>query len=210
MMKTVIQQHVNFYAQYGADIHSQNGEDGVLSEIFRRLKFDTGIFCEFGAADGIYCSNTRLLLENGWSGKLIEADPARAKDLINNTLGKKVELYFGPVTPQNVNQLVPRQLNLLSIDVDNDDFNIWNAYRGQPDVVVIEVNSSIAPPEIVIPGTRGASYSAMVMLGLSKGYFLLAHRGNCIFVLNKYRSLFPEIEGDGVTNADLYFDRSWL
>jgi len=202
--------HINFYAKYGTDIHSQNGEDGVLSEVFRRLKIDKGIFCEFGAADGIFCSNTRLLLENGWSGKLIEADPARAKALIDNTLGKKIELYFGPVTAQNVNELIPATLNLLSIDVDNDDFNIWNAYRGVADVVVIEVNSSIAPPEVVIPGTRGASYSAMVMLGLSKGYFLLAHKGNCIFLLNKYRNLFPEIEGDGVANADLYFDRSWL
>lgn len=201
---------VNFYKKYGRDTWSQNGEDGVLSEVFKRLKIEKGTFCEFGAADGIYCSNTRLLLENGWTGKLLEADAARAKALIDNTTGKKVELYFGPVTPQNANTLIPAGLNLLSIDVDNDDFNIWNAYRGTADVVVIEVNSSIAPPEVVIPGTRGASYSAMVMLGLSKGYFLLAHKGNCIFILNKYRKLFPEIEGDGVTNADQYFDRSWL
>jgi len=201
---------MRLFDKYRADVYSQNGEDGLLDEIFQRLKIKNGKFCEFGAADGIFCSNTRLLLENGWSGKLIEADPARAKALIDNTLGKKIELYFGPVTAQNVNELIPATLNLLSIDVDNDDFNIWNAYRGFADVVVIEVNSSIAPPEVVIPGNRGASYSAMVMLGLSKGYFLLAHKGNCIFILNKYRNLFPEIDGDGVANADQYFDRSWL
>lgn len=201
---------MRLFDKYRTDIYSQTGEDGLLSEIFRRLKIDSGAFCEFGAHDGIFCSNTRALLELGWKGKLIEADPKHAKTLIDNTFGKPVELYFGPVTVENVNELVPRDLTLLSIDVDNDDFHLWNSYRGKPPVVVIEVNSSIAPPEIVIPGTRGSSYSAMVMLGLSKGYFLVAHHGNCIFVLNKHRDIFPEIEGDGVENADQYFSKAWL
>lgn len=201
---------VNFYQTYGADIYSQNGEDGVLVEIFRRLKIDKGTFCEFGAADGKYCSNTFYLLEQGWKGKFIEAIPGHAKALIDNTLGKDAELHFGPVTVANVNELVPQELNLLSIDVDNDDFHLWNAYKGHPDVVVIEVNSSIAPPEAVIPGARGASFSAMVMLGICKGYFLLAHKGNCIFIINKHRALFPDVVGDGFSNPDDYFDKSWL
>lgn len=201
---------MRIFDKYRADIYSQTGEDGLLEEIFKRLKIKKGKFCEFGAADGIFCSNTRLLLENGWSGKLIETDPARAKDLIDNTLGKSAELYFGPVTAQNANDLIPSDLDLLSIDIDNDDFHIWNAYRGKPAVVVIEVNSSIAPPEVVIPGARGSSYNAMVMLGLSKGYFLVAHSGNCIFVLNKYREFFPEIHADPIEHADEFFDRSWL
>lgn len=202
--------HVNFYQQYGTDQYSQNGEDGVLDEVFRRLKIIKGCACEFGANDGKFCSNTYHLLKNDWWCKYIEADGKHAKALIDNTMGLSVELHFGPVTPQNVNDLVPADLNLLSIDIDNDDFHVWNAYKGKPDVVAIEVNSSIAPPEIVVPGNRGASYSAMVMLGLAKGYFLVAHKGNCIFILNKYRDLFPELEGDGMANADLYFDRSWL
>lgn len=201
---------VSFYALYGADIHSQNGEDGVLGEIFRRLGIKTGMFCEFGAADGKYCSNSYYLLDQGWSGKFIEAEPARAKALIDNTMGKPAELHFGAVTVANVNDLVPQKLNLLSIDVDNDDFHLWNAYMGTADVVVIEVNSGIAPPEVVTPGTRGSSYSAMVMLGICKGYFLLAHKGNCIFLLNKHRALFPEAVGDGFSNPDDYFDKSWL
>jgi hypothetical protein len=201
---------VNFYAQYGADVHSQNGEDGLLGEIFRRLKIDKGTFCEFGAADGKYCSNSYYLLEQGWTGKFIEANPAHAKALIDNTMGKPAELHFGPVTAANINALVPQKLNLLSIDVDNDDFHLWNAYAGIADVVVIEVNSGIAPPEVVVPGSRGSSFSAMVMLGICKGYFLLAHKGNCVFLLNKYRLLFPEVVGDGFSNPDDFFDRSWL
>ena len=198
------------FDQYRTNIYSQFGEDGLLSEIFRRLQIDKGTFCEFGAADGKFCSNTRTLLEMGWTGKYIEADPKHAKALIDNTMGLPAELYFGPVTVQNMNELVPQELNLLSIDVDNDDFHLWRAYKGKPDVVVIEVNSSIAPPEMVIPGERGSSYSAMVMLGIAKGYFLVAQHGNCVFILNKYLELFPEVDGNGFENAEEYFSREWL
>jgi len=197
---------------FRTNVFSQEGEDGLLDEIFKRINPKEKSFCEFGAADGIFCSNTRLLLENGWSGKLIEADPARAKGLIDNTLGKPVELYFGAVTPENVNTLVPHTLNLLSIDVDGIDYLLWDAYTGTADVVVIEINSSVPYYQSLPIGhpQHGTCYKQMVRLGILKGYFLLAHKGNCIFILNKYRKLFPEIEGDGLENADLYFDRSWL
>lgn len=199
-----------FYEKYRSNIYSQNGEDGILNEVFSRLKIENGTFCEFGASDGKYCSNTRALLELGWTGKLIESEAGYSKTLIDNTIDYDIELYFGNVTPVNVNDLVPQELNLLSIDVDNDDYNIWTAYNGRPDVVVIEINSGIAPSEIEIPGKRGASYSAMVILAKAKGYFLLAHTGNCVFVRSDHRHLFPEIEGDGIDNADAYFNRSWL
>lgn len=209
-MNTTLSKHVNFYTTYGADINSQNGEDGVLAELFRRLKITKGTCCEFGAADGKYCSNTFYLIEQGWAGKMIEGDPGRLKGLIDNTLPYGVSIYCGNVTPENVNDLIPQSLNLLSVDIDNNDYHCWKAYNGIADVVVIEINSSVPPGVEMIPGERGSSYTSMVKLGIEKGYFLLAHKGNCIFILNKYRELFPEIEGDGLKNADIYFDRSWL
>src|ERR1700748_2949294 len=129
----------SFHDKYKADDYSQTGEDGILDEVFRRLKITKGTFCEFGAHDGKFCSNTRHLLEQGWTGKLIEANLEHSKSLIDNTIGTGVELHFGPVTTENVHELLPDDLNLLSIDIDNDDFHIWNAYRSNPDVVVIEV-----------------------------------------------------------------------
>ncbi len=202
--------HVNFYSKYGSDVYSQNGEDGVLEQVFKRLKIKKGTCAEFGAADGKFCSNTYRLIEQGWKGKMIEGEAGRLKLLIDNTLKYGVAIYCGYVTPENVNDLIPQELNLLSIDIDNNDYHCWKAYKGIADVVVIEINSSFAPPMRVIPGQHGSSYTAMVELGISKGYFLLAHKGNCIFILNKYRALFPEIEGDGLSNSELYFDTSWL
>lgn len=202
--------HLNFYQAFGTDVYSQNGEDGVLSEVFRRLKIEKGTCCEFGAADGKFCSNTFYLIEQGWKGKMIEGDPNRIKALIDNTLLFGVAIHCGNVTPENVNDLVPQSLNLLSIDIDNNDYHCWKAYDGVADVVVIEINSSVVPGCEMIPGTRGSSYTSMVKLGIEKGYFLLAHKGNCIFILNKYRELFPEIEGDGLENSDDYFCKDWL
>jgi hypothetical protein len=160
----------------------------------------------------MYCSNTRLLLENGWSGKLIEGSPQLFKDLLDNTLGMSIALHCGMVTPENVNTLVSPDIDLLSIDVDGNDYNIWKAYRGKPSIVVIEINSSIQPGANVPVSDlqHGTGYKPMVELGIHKGYFLVSHHGNCIFVRNDYRKMFPEIEGDGLANSELYFSCDWL
>jgi hypothetical protein len=200
-----------FHDKYAKNLFSQTGEDGVLEEVFSRIGITKGSAVEFGAHDGKYCSNTRLLLENRWQVMLLEAEAGHAKALIDNTIAYPgARLYFGPITAQNVNDLLPAKCNLLSIDIDNDDYHVWKAYNGTADVVVIEINSSKPPGVEMIPGTEGSSYTSMVKLGIEKGYFLLCHHGNCTFILNKYRELFPEVVGDGLENADLYFSRAWL
>lgn len=203
---------LTFHKKYAADIFSQTGEDGLIEECLKRINPIGKKLAEFGAHDGKYCSNTRLLLESGWQGKLLEADPGLFKQLLDNNIMTGVELYCGMVTPENVNALVPADIDVLSIDVDGNDYAIWKAYRGRAAIVVIEINSSIQPDafEPVSDLQRGTGYLPMVALGIAKGYFLLTHHGNCIFILNKYRELFPEIEGNGLENAELYFSRDWL
>lgn len=201
-----------FHSRYSFDRFSQTGEDGVIEECLKRIGITTGKFAEFGAHNGTYCSNTRLLLDNGWSGKLVEADPGLFKELLDNTMGLSVALHCGFVTPENVNERIPQDIDVLSIDVDGIDYSIWKAYTGRPAIVITEINSSIQPDafEPVSDPQRGTGYLPMVSLGLSKGYFLLTHHGNCIFILNKYRDLFPEIIGNGLENSELYFSTDWL
>lgn len=203
---------LTFHKKYRSDMFSQTGEDGIIDECLKRIGITKGRFVEFGAHDGKYCSNTRLLLESGWQGKLLEADPGLFKQLLDNNIMTGAELYCGMVTPENVNALVPPDIDLLSIDVDGNDHNIWKAYQGRPAIVIIEINSSIQPDafEPVSDLQRGTGYLPMVALGIAKGYFLLTHHGNCIFILNKYRDLFQEIEGNGLENAELYFSSAWL
>jgi hypothetical protein len=187
---------LTFAKQYGFNINSQNGEDGILEECIKRIKPEVKTCVEFGGADGYFCSNTRLLIDNGWDGRMY--DP--------NALGDTIPLT---ITVNNINNVVGNP-TVLSIDVDNDDYHLWKAYKGTPDIVIIEINSSIPPDLNMTPGTRGTSYKSMVELGHEKGYFLLCHCGNLVFILNKHLKLFMDIYFDPIEHSDIYFNRSWL
>lgn len=196
-MITITKSILNF-AEHG---YSQNGEWGILREVFRRLKIKKGVSCEFGAADGSFCSNTRNLINQGWSGYLIEADQAGYLIMKNDTSLNAIVIH-SMVTPENVNQIVPLNTNLLSIDVDGSDYEIWEAHTGAPDVVVIEINSGKNPDEDFYHPRFGANFSIMNKLAENKNYFLLCHTGNCIYVHSKHKHLFRD--------ADTTFNDSWL
>lgn len=112
------------------------------------------------------------------------------------------------ITEMTVNELP--ECNLISIDIDGNDLKVWKVYEGKPDIVIIEINSSLPPDKDYFNPVSGCSYKLMVETGIAKGYFLLCHTGNCVFVLNKYRELFPEVVGDGLSNWKEYFNTSWL
>src|SRR4051812_30839967 len=59
--------------RYGFKMYSQNDEDGIIQEIFRRIGTTNRTFVEFGVESGIECNSAKLLIE-GWRGLWIEAD----------------------------------------------------------------------------------------------------------------------------------------
>ena len=189
-------------SEFRNDAYSQNGEDGILDEILKRLDQERNQWCvEFGAWDGKHLSNTFYRVENfGFNAIYIEGDPqkyeallATAKSLpsivpILQMVGSDDKSGLDHILAQTE---VPTKYALLSIDIDSWDLDIWVrhvAYR--PAVVVIEVNSNI-PPGILQwnpgPGnfSQGSSFSATLQVGRSKDYTLVAHTGNCIFVANE-------------------------
>lgn len=112
--------------------YSQNGEDGVLEKIFQELDIDKGVFCEFGAWDGIHLSNTYALYERGWSGIYIEGNEKRFKDLTKNITNTNSKLFCeyvqvnGDRSLDNLLNLSgifssDKAFDLLSIDIDSDD-----------------------------------------------------------------------------------------
>jgi hypothetical protein len=58
---------------FGFKVYSQNEEDGILAEIFRRLGIARGSFCEIGVENGLQC-NTLYLIHNGWRGAWLEGN----------------------------------------------------------------------------------------------------------------------------------------
>src|SRR4051794_11408481 len=82
-----------------SNVYSQFGEDGVLAEIFKRIGTTTRQCFEVGAADGKWFSNSRRLIDEGWSAALIEADPANWPQLDRLDNPPRVNVVHGKAEP---------------------------------------------------------------------------------------------------------------
>lgn len=213
---TVSPSMLSFLNQYAENfIYSQNGEEGLILECTRRLqiggRYDNNVAVEIGGSDGRYCSNTALLLERGWRGLFVESDYGLyLKSKSNWANFPKVHHQCSRVDANNINAFVDERCDVLSLDTDGADFQIFAGLKAKPKIIIIEIDSSY-PPQIEAFNNDGAGvYRNTVKLGISKGYFLLCHTGNLVMVHNEYRYLFPEIEGDGLSNCELYFNNAWV
>ncbi|MCP9776166.1 hypothetical protein [Cyanobium sp. WAJ14-Wanaka] len=209
------------------NIHSQNGEDGVIAELLQRLdraSIDLSNWCvEYGAWDGKHLSNTFSLVEKGWNAVYIEGDSIKYKDLL-----KTVEEYPGIVPieafvargasdPNSLSSLLaktslPKNFDLLSVDIDSYDLETWEGLRGyEPKIVVIEINSSI-PPGVYHrcdDNVQGNSFTSTQDVAHRKGYELVCHTGNMIFVKSELLSIIA-IDSLYLNNPSLLFCSDWL
>ena len=153
----------------------------------------------------------RLIEEEGWRSLQIEGSPKRAAKMRKN-LAKfpGVTALEAWVWPGNIELLfeengVPRDLDLLVIDIDSNDYYVWRAiHEFRPKAVMIEVNPGFPPPEKMVidyhpmnywdlTGYFGASLQSLYELGKKKGYELvyhMSHGGNALFVDAQYFPLF--------------------
>ncbi|MEI8348680.1 MAG: hypothetical protein WCI77_00865 [Candidatus Omnitrophota bacterium] len=179
---------------FEAKIFSQFGVDGILAGIFSKIGTTNKFFVEFGVWDGNEC-NTRYLSEFcGWKGLMMDS-----------VKQKKPNIKQEFITAENINQLFHKyrvnfEFDLLSIDIDGNDYWVWKALdnRYRPRVVIIEYNAKYGPDESVAisydPNFKwdytdycGASLLAFVGLASVKGYTLVGcdSKGNdAIFVNN--------------------------
>jgi hypothetical protein len=178
---------------HGAKVYSQGDEDGILAEIFRRIGCDSRLFVEFGVQTGVECNTLKLLLE-GWRGVWLEGDPdhvLRIEATHRSWLADdRLRVRAAFVTAENIDGLIGGlvhrpDVDLLCIDVDCNDYWIWQAIQGiRPRVVMIEYNPAWPPPlSLVVPydpaarwngtGYFGASLEALTRLGAAKGYSLV-------------------------------------
>ncbi|CAF1072766.1 unnamed protein product [Adineta steineri] len=174
-------------------IYSQNGEDGVLLWIFANIGTvnKPPRFVEFGVSDGQECSTRFLRQQLGWQGLMMDG----GQDIPSLNLHKE------RITSENINDLLakyktPPLIDLLSIDIDFDDYFVWKsilqAKRFHARVVIIEYNYEIPVNEnrVVDPnqdsrrGTGsdyyGASMLAMAALGRAYNYTLVYVEKNAV------------------------------
>ena len=162
-----------------------------------------------GTEDGRECNSANLILNFGWDACLIEAAELwaeQAKQYFADCKAvARVKILNSKATPGNINELllqadVPKQIDVLSIDIDSYDYWLWEALIAiEPRIVVIEYNAAFGPSRSVTipykdqetsfiqnnPFYHGASITALKKLGEHKGYVLVAgdnHGVNCFFV----------------------------
>ena len=137
---------------------SQNGEDGILDVLRRRLKDTNRYVVEVGAADGTENNSSWLLLAERYEGLMIEGDPrqsARARrNVARYSIGSACVSMF--VTLGTVNELLEKVVytdpDVFSLDIDGNDYHIANALfdRGfRPKIVSVEYNSAFGPERSV-------------------------------------------------------------
>lgn len=207
---------------YRRNVYSQAGEDGIIGYLCERLALKRGWCVEFGAWDGMHLSNTRrLITEEGWSAVLVEGNKERFEQLRLTYKGlENVHSIYAFISAKknDVKSLdsllnttpIPKEFDLLSIDVDGNDYNIWDSVKEyKAKIVIVEANSSydyFVDKVNPIDSGGGASAAAMVRLGREKGYELVAHTGNCIFIR---RDLFQKV-GLPKNELKLLFDGKFV
>ena len=207
---------------YKHNVYSQSGEDGIIDKILEVLPFNDQWCVEFGAWDGVHLSNTRYqILSKGFSAVLIEGDSRRFLELKNNYIQTEgcvipIHGYVGFSDHDNLDQIlaetpIPRDFDLLSIDIDGNDYHVWRRVEHyRPKIVVIEFNPTI-PTEVKFVQSadssinQGSSLLSLVDLGREKGYELVCVLPlNAFFVRKEYYSLFQmESNSPQVLRTDL-------
>lgn len=203
---------LSFLAKYGHNVHSQNSEDGLIAECVSRMGLSSGHAVEIGGNDGQWMSNTRLLLESGWSGLFVEADYNLYLKSKQNWAGNpRVRSQCSRVDEKNINAFVDDRCDLLSLDTDGSDHKIFAGLKAEPKIIIMEIDSGIPPNVQGFNSDGAAGYFSAVELGLEKGYFLLCHTGNLVFIREEYKHLFPEVKSrHPLIDSEYYFNRAWL
>ncbi len=179
--------------RFEQQVFSQNGEDGALAEIFRRIGTTDRRFVEVGVGDGLE-NITVFWLAQGWEGCWLEGDEksvAQIREHFWQPLAKgSLVLRQAFISAENIGSLftelkVPPEFDLFSLDIDRNTWFVWRALKDyRPRVVVMEYNASWPAavdwtveyrPELVHNCTAymGASLKAYERLGAELGYALV-------------------------------------
>lgn len=176
-------------------VFSQWGDDGIIQFLIDRIDFPNKIFIEFGV-ENYKESNTRfLLINNNWSGLVIDGSVENINYVKNDVISwaHDIHAYHSFITKENINELIQHfldegyhsEIGILSIDIDGVDYWVWQEINVvSPILVIVEYNSAFGLHPWTIPYQAdfyrqnfknpyqywGASLSAFNHLAQSKGY----------------------------------------
>ena len=190
-----------------ASAHSQFGEAAIVSGILEAIGTTNRWCLEVGAGGGVQYSNTRHLIEQEWQAVLIECNSKKYTNL--KKISPNNHCFCIEVQPTGAHSLdaimdlchAPEVLDLMSIDIDGQEWHIWNCLKKHSArVVIIEYapyiwwkrgRAKIDPDYIVPLGVSGQSgVNAMMTLANNKGYAVVATTA-CNLICIKEELMIP-------------------
>ena len=201
-------------------VFSQWGEDGIIQHLISKLHIERKVFIEFGVQNYTESSTRFLLVNNNWSGLVIDGGQEHIDFIRNDPIfwqyNLKAECAF--ITRDNINELIAKngirgEIGLLSVDIDGNDYWVWEAIDSvSPVITVVEYNARFGPDDAVtVPYDPtfvrsqahhsmlyfGASLKALCLLGKKKGYAFVGcnSAGNNAFFVRQDRMVasLPEL-----------------
>ena len=195
---------------------SQNNEDGIIKNIFDRIKLEKVNFVEIGF--DYYENNSINFLDKANKGLFIDGSKDKIFKLksIMKLLYpfKNINVLSKFIDRDNLNEIINYYFNGLeidffSIDVDGNDYYLFENLEIRPKIICIEYNFWFGPNiKCSIPydkyfiweeGTlySGASLNALCSLAKTKGYHLIALDSNCVnafFIRSDLKNQFEIID----------------
>jgi len=207
------------FRRVGFKVFSQWDEDGIIQYLISKIPIKNKTFIEFGV-ENYEESNTRFLLVNDhWQGLVMDAREADIRYIQRHRMYWQYDLRAQCtwITRENIDALLRKSgfsedLGLLSIDIDGNDYWIWEAIRSvKPRILIIEYNSVLGLEPIVVPYRQdfnrtaahhsslyyGASLGALHQLARKNGYILLGSNvwgHNAFFIREDVASGFLGLE----------------
>ena len=177
-------------------IFSQFGDDGIIQFLINKIELDYKYhnFIEFGVENYKEANTKFLLLNNNWSGLIIDSSKENINQIKKSNFFWKYNLDAKNsfITRENINKIIAdskldkNHIGILSIDIDGNDYWVWKEINViDPAIVIIEYNSSFGfINKVSIPYDEnflrtkahysnlywGASLEALKYLADKKGY----------------------------------------
>ena len=213
---------ISKFSEIEFQVFSQFGDDGIIQYLINKIDIPNKTFIEFGV-ENYKESNTRfLLINNKWSGFVIDGSSSNIEFIKRDFLYSHFDLHAQEafITINNINHLIksfidigyPTEIGLLSIDIDGNDYWIWKEIDNiNPVIVVIEYNSLFGPEKPwTIPYQDdfyrlkvdplfqywGVSIAALCHLGEDKGYDFIgcnSQGNNAYFIRKDKRGIFRKL-----------------
>ena len=200
-------------ADHEFQVFSQWGEDGIIRFLVDQVKVKEKVFIEFGVENYREANTRFLVMHDNWTGLVIDSNSDNIASVRSSMVSWRhgLRAVCATITRDNINSLITQQgiggdIGLLSIDIDGNDYWVWQAIDAvRPDIVVVEYNHRFgADLAVTVPYDEnfrrgeqhpniyfGASLRALVMLGDSKGYAFVGCNSNGVNAFFVRRDCMP-------------------